>query len=55
VLTNNPDKIQALSDHGISVRKRIPLNGYVNIHNAEYLRIKDTRLGHLGASERVGG
>jgi GTP cyclohydrolase II len=49
LLTNNPLKIAALTDHGIHVVRRVPLGGFVTAHNVEYLRTKDHAMGHLGA------
>lgn len=47
LLTNNPQKIQALRAHGIEVVDRLPLPGAVNPHNARYIRTKQ-QAGHLG-------
>ena len=48
LLTNNPDKIKALTHHGIDVVGRIPLVSPVNAHNRRYLKAKLDRAGHLG-------
>lgn len=47
LLTNNPEKIESLDQHGIDVRKRIPLKPHVNRHNADYLRTKVNRMRHI--------
>lgn len=47
LLTNNPRKIDALREHGIEVVDRLPLVSEPNEHNAEYLRSKRERAGHL--------
>lgn len=47
LLTNNPQKIEALRAHGIDVAGRVPLRGTANSHNARYLRAKRERAGHL--------
>ncbi|HUL09306.1 MAG TPA: GTP cyclohydrolase II [Candidatus Acidoferrum sp.] len=47
LLTNNPQKLQALRDAGIDVVARKPLAGSVNPHNTRYLRAKQERAGHL--------
>lgn len=47
LLTNNPQKIEALRAHGIDVAGRVPLVGTVNSHNAQYLKAKRERAGHL--------
>ncbi|GAB5467832.1 MAG: GTP cyclohydrolase II RibA [Rhodospirillales bacterium] len=47
MMTNNPDKIQALADCGIEVTGRKALLGRVNEHNRNYLTTKSERAGHL--------
>lgn len=47
LLTNNPQKITALQEHGIEVVGRLPLVGSTNTHNERYLRAKRERAGHL--------
>lgn len=47
LLTNNPEKIESLEDHGISVAKRVPLEPHLNRHNTDYLRTKVERMRHL--------
>jgi len=47
LLTNNPQKIEALRAHGIDVAGRVPLVGTMNSHNAQYLKAKRERAGHL--------
>src|SRR5690606_25062404 len=47
LLTNNPQKINALREHGIEVLGRLPLVGSTNTHNERYLRAKLERAGHL--------
>ena len=47
LLTNNPEKIESLEQHGISVQDRVPLGPHVNQHNAEYLRTKVNRMRHM--------
>ena len=51
LLTNNPRKIDALSEHGIDVVDRIALVAEPNAHNQDYLRTKRERAGHLGRGE----
>ncbi|CCH31414.1 GTP cyclohydrolase II [Actinosynnema sp. NPDC047251] len=46
LLSNNPDKIQALEDNGIPVTARVPLLMAPNEHNLGYLTAKRDRLGH---------
>jgi len=47
LLTNNPQKIDALREHGIDVDGRLPLVSQPNEHNAGYLRAKRELAGHL--------
>ncbi len=47
LLTNNPQKINSLRDHGIEVVGRMPLVTTSNTHNERYLRAKHERAGHL--------
>jgi len=47
LLTNNPQKINSLRDHGIDVVGRMPLVTTSNTHNERYLRAKHERAGHL--------
>lgn len=47
LLTNNPSKISALTEHGIDVVGRLPLVAAVNSHNQRYLKAKLDRAGHL--------
>ena len=46
LFTNNPLKIEALEDGGITVGDRRPLLGSVNAHNARYLSTKAEKAGH---------
>jgi len=47
LLTNNPQKINALRDHGIEIVGRQPLVTTSNSHNERYLKAKTERAGHL--------
>jgi GTP cyclohydrolase II len=55
LLTNNPQKINSLRDHGIEVVGRLPLVTTSNTHNERYLRAKHERAGHLDIAEKTGG
>ncbi|MGI8510503.1 MAG: bifunctional 3,4-dihydroxy-2-butanone-4-phosphate synthase/GTP cyclohydrolase II [Gemmatimonadaceae bacterium] len=50
VLTNNPRKIVGLEGYGLVVEDRVPIVSPETSENAEYLRTKQTKLGHLLAS-----
>lgn len=47
LMTNNPEKIEALERCGIAVAERVPLTFPSNPHNARYLATKAARAGHL--------
>ncbi|MDD9940883.1 MAG: GTP cyclohydrolase II [Myxococcales bacterium] len=47
LLTNNPEKVQALREDGVVVSKRLPMNIEPNAHNRGYLDTKVQRMGHL--------
>jgi GTP cyclohydrolase II len=46
LLTNNPEKLNALEAGGIQVVDRTPLHGTLNRHNLPYVRAKVQRAGH---------
>ncbi|MBK0422178.1 GTP cyclohydrolase II [Leucobacter sp. CSA2] len=46
LLTNNPDKVAQLSEHGVEVTERVPLVVGVNEINEGYLNAKRDRMGH---------
>ena len=47
LLTNNPKKVSALEEVGISVALRTPLHEGENDKNSEYLDTKRNKMGHL--------
>ncbi|MFC5603362.1 bifunctional 3,4-dihydroxy-2-butanone-4-phosphate synthase/GTP cyclohydrolase II [Sporosarcina koreensis] len=47
LLTNNPRKIEGLSEHGITIVNRIPIELPVIDGNRFYMETKKTKLGHL--------
>ncbi|MEU5464527.1 bifunctional 3,4-dihydroxy-2-butanone-4-phosphate synthase/GTP cyclohydrolase II [Streptomyces althioticus] len=46
LMTNNPDKSDALARHGIDVARREPMPVTTSEHNLRYLRTKRDRMGH---------
>ncbi|MDG4860184.1 bifunctional 3,4-dihydroxy-2-butanone-4-phosphate synthase/GTP cyclohydrolase II [Streptomyces sp. T-3] len=46
LLTNNPEKSDALVDHGLTVTGREPMPVQAGEHNLRYLRTKRDRMGH---------
>jgi 3,4-dihydroxy 2-butanone 4-phosphate synthase/GTP cyclohydrolase II len=47
LLTNNPKKIVGLEGYGLRVTDQIPIQHPPTAHNADYLRTKRERMGHL--------
>lgn len=47
LLTNNPNKLQALEELGITISARVPIQPTVHKDNAGYLRTKARRMNHL--------
>ena len=47
ILTNNPRKLHSLSGFGLEVVERVPLHVGETPQNAEYLRVKREKMGHL--------
>ena len=47
LMTNNPDKLGALAQHGVTVVERVPHQFATNPFNAGYLATKKSRSGHL--------
>lgn len=54
LITNNPRKIAGLGGYGLEVVDRVPLVMDPGVHNAAYLRVKRTKLGHLMEAESHG-
>ena len=53
LLTNNPDKIYELSDYGLEIKQRIPIQIAAGKYNSFYLRTKQLRMGHMVNYEAV--
>nr|WP_017129929.1 GTP cyclohydrolase II [Pseudomonas agarici] len=51
LMTNNPRKVKALTDMGITVAERVPLHTGHNPHNKLYLATKADKLGHMMGNE----
>ena len=47
LMTNNPDNLSCLAQHGIAIAERIPLKIEANPFNQAYLSTKARRLGHF--------
>lgn len=47
LMTNNPRKVRALEEHGVTVVQRVALQTDSNPHNEKYLKTKVGKLGHM--------
>ncbi len=47
IMTNNPDKVKDLAEHGVKIVGRIPVVVPPNDHDRAYMQTKQAKLGHL--------
>ncbi|MGB0582510.1 MAG: bifunctional 3,4-dihydroxy-2-butanone-4-phosphate synthase/GTP cyclohydrolase II [Limisphaerales bacterium] len=47
LLTNNPKKVVGLDGYGLEIVKQVPIKVSPNPHNAQYLKTKKEKMGHL--------
>jgi GTP cyclohydrolase II len=47
LITNNPNKIEALTQLGITINQRIPVETVIHADNQEYLKTKVEKMRHL--------
>ena len=53
LLSNNPDKVEALERSGVKVVERVPCEVTPSPHAEEYLKTKKEKLGHLFTSSQI--
>lgn len=53
LITNNPKKLQALKEKGLSTNSHIPLWGGISEHNEKYLETKILKSGHIPEQTRI--
>ena len=47
LLTNNPDKVYQLSDYGMEITERVPIQMEATKYDSFYLKTKKDRMGHI--------
>ena len=47
LLTNNPDKVYGLTEFGLKINERVPIEIEPQKHDADYLKTKKTKMGHI--------
>lgn len=47
LLTNNPDKVYQLSDFGMEIIERVPIQMEATPHDLSYLKTKQKKMGHI--------
>lgn len=47
LLTNNPDKVYQLSEFGLEIKERVPIQMDATSHDLFYLKTKQMRMGHI--------
>jgi 3,4-dihydroxy 2-butanone 4-phosphate synthase/GTP cyclohydrolase II len=47
LLTNNPKKVVGLKGYGLEITEQVPIRVKANPHNANYLKTKREKMGHL--------
>jgi 3,4-dihydroxy 2-butanone 4-phosphate synthase/GTP cyclohydrolase II len=50
LLTNNPDKVYSLTDFGLKITERVPIEIAPQKYDLLYLRTKKNRMGHILAN-----
>ena len=53
LLTNNPDKVYQLSEFGMEISERVPIQMSATAHDLFYLKTKQNRMGHISTPHRT--
>ena len=47
LLTNNPDKVYGLTEFGLKINERVPIEIEPQKHDVDYIKTKKTKMGHI--------
>ena len=47
MIANNPDKVYQLSEFGLEISQRVPIQMAATPHDLFYLQTKQARMGHI--------